>query len=140
MPVPESHSPSSDRPAEAQIALEELPVGLYIDREAVEVVEPAHIDAARRIALRLVLQGGAEFGRRLVPLRLIVKLDQVLVRIAEPVSRAVAQFALVPADLVAGALQRLHAPLEGLRAAGAEGRVAEARCLRGGQLQGVALV
>jgi hypothetical protein len=97
--------------AKAQIVLEELPVGLNVDREAVEVVEPAYIHAAGRKALRLVLQRPSQRGRRLVPLRLIVELDHVPVRIAELVGRAVTELALMPADLEAGALKRPHAPL-----------------------------
>jgi hypothetical protein len=42
--------------AKAQIALEELSIGLHVDRDAIEVVEPAHIDPPRWEALRLVLE------------------------------------------------------------------------------------
>ena len=104
------------------------------------MVEPAHIDAARREALRLVLQRRTQGRRRLVPFRLVVKLDQMPVRIAETEGRAVAEFALMPADLVAGALQRLDPPLQRLRAARPEGDMAEARCVRARQLERVALV
>ncbi len=42
--------------AEAEIILEEQPVGLDVDRKRVPVVETAHIAAARRKTLRLVFQ------------------------------------------------------------------------------------
>ena len=117
--------------AEAEIALEELAVGLHVDGEAVEVVEPAHVDAARRESAAPGSSAPGAGRRRLVPFGLVVELDEVPVRIAEPVGRAVAELALVPADLVAGALQ---APAtrrcERLRAAGAEGGMAEAGGVR----------
>src|SRR6516165_3821594 len=42
--------------AAAEIVLEEQTVGLDVDGEAIEMVEPTHIDAAGGKALRLVLQ------------------------------------------------------------------------------------
>ena len=62
------------------------------------------------------------------------------VRVAKAPARAVAEFALVRGHLVPRRAQRRDPALQRLRAAGAEGRVAEAGGLRGGQLEGVTLV
>ena len=125
---------------EAEIVLEEDPVGLDVDRQPVPVVEPAHIAAARRKALRLVLQRWLLVGRRLVPLGLVVKLDHVAVRILAHEGLAVAEIAVGPADVEARALQRRGAPLQRLRRARAIGDMAHARRLRRRQLERIALV
>src|SRR5450631_2277923 len=99
------------------------------------MVDAPHIAAARRIALRLVLQRGLELGRRLVPLGLVIELDLVPVRVLAHEALAVAEIAVGPADVEAGTLQRGGASFQRLRRAGAERHVAEAGCLRGGKLE-----
>jgi hypothetical protein len=51
------------------------------------------------------------------------------VGIAELIGATMSNVAIDPADLEAGALQRRNAPLQRLRAAGAEGRMPKPRCL-----------
>ena len=111
---------------QAQIVFEEEPVGLDVDGEAIEVIEPADIDAARRKPLRLVLQRRLEFGRRLIPFGLVIELDDVAVGIAAAERRPLPHVAVNPADVEAGALQRGDAALQRLRAAGAQRHVLHA--------------
>ncbi len=118
----------------AQIALEELAIGLNVDGKAVEVVEAAHVHAARREALRLVLERRPQGFGCLVPLGLVVELNQVPVRVVKLIGGPMPQLALVPAHPTAGALQRLNTPLQRLRAAGAEGHMAKTRGGRAGEL------
>ena len=125
---------------EAEIVLEEFAVGLDVDGEPVEVVDAARVDAARRIGLRLVLERRLELGRRLVPFGLVIDLEPVAVRILEHEGLAVAEVAVGPADVEAGALERGGAPLQRLRRARAEGGVAEAGGLGRGELERIALV
>jgi len=124
----------------AQIALEELAVGLHVDGEAVEVVEATYVDPTCREALRLIFKRRSQGWRRLVPLGLVVKLNQVPVGIVKLIGGPVSQFALVPSHPIAGARKRFDAPLQRLRAAGAEGHMAKARGGGAGQLQRVALI
>ena len=51
-----------------------------------------------------------------------------------------AEIAIAPADVEAGALQRGGAPLQRLRRAGTESGMAKAGCLRGGELERIALI
>ena len=125
---------------QAEIVLEEQAVGLDVHREAIEVIEPADVDAARGKPLRLVLQRGLQFRRRLVPLGLVVELDDVAVGVAAAEGRPVPQVAVDPADVEAGSLQRGDAALQRLRAARAQRHVLHARGVRGGQLERIALV
>src|SRR5579872_1134324 len=83
--------------AEAERLLEKFAIGADVLGEAVEMVDPADIDAARRKALRLVLQSRPQGLGRLVPLRLIIELQQMPVWIAELIGGAVAEFAFAPA-------------------------------------------
>ena len=62
------------------------------------------------------------------------------IRILAHERRAVAQVALVPADVELGALERRDAPFQRLRAARAKPHVAHSSQFRGGELQRVALV
>ena len=95
------------------------------------MVEPADVDAAGGEALRLVLQRRPQRLGRLIPLGLVVDLEQVAVRVAEPEGRAVAKLVLVPALRQAGRLECGDPAGERLRAARAERGVAEARtCAR----------
>ena len=126
--------------AEAEIVLEELAVGLDVGGEPIEMVDAPHVAAARRIALRLVLQGGLLVGRRVVPFGLVIKLDDVAVGILADEGLAVAEIAIGPADVEAGAFQRRRAPLQRLRRARAEGDMRHAGGLRGGELERIALV
>ena len=124
----------------SEIGLEEDAVRADVCGETVEMVEPADIDAACRETLRLVLQGRLELGRRSVPLRLVIELDQVPVRVAAEEGGAMAEIAVRPADIVAGSFQRRDPALERLLAACPERHVAHAGLLRSRQLERVALV
>ncbi len=104
------------------------------------MVEPAHVDAAGREALGLVLQCRFERGRGRVPLGLVEKLHPVIVRRARDEGLALAEIALGPADAEARGLDRLDAPLERLRAPGAEREMPHARLLRRRELQRVVQV
>ncbi len=97
-------------------------------------------NAARRIFLRLVLQRGLELRRRLVPLGLVIKLDQVAVRIAASIGRPVADVAVDPADMMRGVLERRDPPLQRRSAAHAERGVHDAGSVRRGELERRALV
>ncbi len=108
--------------AEAQIIFEEEAVGLDIDREAIEVIEPADVDAARGKPLRLVLQRGLQFRRWLIPLGLVIELDDMAIGVATAERRPLPHVAVNPADVEAGALQRRNAALQRLRAARAARR------------------
>ncbi len=81
------------------------------------MIEAANIDAARRKALRLILQRGFLVGRRLVPFGLVIELDDVAVGIAAAERRALPHVAIGPADLEARSLQRGDAAFQRLRAA-----------------------
>ncbi len=86
--------------AAAEIILKENAIGPDVDRQAVEVVEPAHVDAARRIALGLVLQRRRIFRRRNIALRFIVELDDVAVGIMTAKGGPIAELVVDPANLV----------------------------------------
>ena len=104
------------------------------------MVQAAHIDAAGRKALRLILQGRLQFRRRLIPFGLVVDFEDVSVRIVKLIGRTVAEFVFDPTDPGAGVFQRLDAPRERLRAACAKGRVAEKGGVGRGQFERIALV
>ena len=114
--------------AQAEIILEEQAVRLDVDGEAIEVVEPAHVDAARGKALRLVLQRRLQLRRRLVPFGLVIELDDVAVGVAATERRPLPHVAVDPADIEAGTFQRRDAALQRLRAARAQAPCAP--CLR----------
>ena len=83
------------------------------------MVEPAHVDAARRKRCGWFFSAGRRAaGASYHPSH--SKLDQMPVRIAELEGRAVAKLALDPADLVPGAL--VLAPVVGELAGYAPGR------------------
>ena len=104
------------------------------------MIESPHVDAARGESHGLIFQRGPQFGRRFVPLGLIINLDLVAVGIVEGERRAVAEIAVGPTDIVARAFQRGDAALERLRAPRAKRHVGHARGFRGGQFQRVVLV
>ena len=104
------------------------------------MVEPADIDAARGKALGLVLQRRLQFRRRLVPFGLVIEFDDMAVGVAAAERRALPHVAVDPADLETRSLQRGDAPLQRLRAAGAQRHVLHARRFRRRQLQRIALV
>ena len=112
----------------------------HVGGEQVDVVEPLDGGPAPGVALRLVAQDGLEVGRWRIPLGLVVELEDVAVRVGEPVGRAVADIAVDPADPEARRLDRRHPPLQALRRAGADRHVPEPRLGRLGQLEAVALV
>jgi hypothetical protein len=78
--------------------------------------------------------------RRLIPLRLIIDLDEVSVGVAKLIGRPMAEFVLDPADARACVFERLHPALQRLRASRAEAGVTEPGGLGARQLQGVALI
>ena len=84
---------------EAEIILEENPVGFDVDREAVQMIEPAHIDAARGISLGLILQRRLQFRTAPVPLGFVIELDLVAVRILADECGTVPEIAIGPADV-----------------------------------------
>src|SRR5579872_564077 len=128
------------REAEAERLLEKLAIGADVLGEAVEVVDSADIDATRGKALRLVLQGRPQRVGGLVPLRLVIELQKMPIRIAELIGRAVAEFIVAPADAESGALQSGNAPRQSRRTAGAEGGMAKAGGFRAGQLERIGFV
>ena len=102
------------------------------------MVQSPHIDAAARVALRLVLQRKTQVLGRLVPLRLGVEFDEMAMGIVKPVGGPMPKLLLDPAEI--RGLDRLHAPQQGPRAAGAKGGMAESGRLRSRQLKGILLV
>jgi hypothetical protein len=113
--------------AEPEIVLEKFAVRPYVDRQAIEVIEPSHVDAARGIALRLVLQRRAKRVRGLIPFGLVIDLDDMPVGLVEAIGGSVAELAVAPADPGPGAFDRLHAPLKRLRAPRPERGVSQTR-------------
>src|SRR5579862_1888735 len=73
----------------AQVFLEELAVGFDVDSEAIPVIETAHVDTARRKSLSLVLERWPLFRRRLIPLRIVIKLDLMSIGVLAEKRRAV---------------------------------------------------
>ena len=65
------------------------------------MIQAAHVHAARRKALGLVLESGLQLGRSDVPFGLVIELDHVAVRITADEGGPMAEIAVVPADLVA---------------------------------------
>src|SRR6476469_5674378 len=104
------------------------------------MIEPAHIDAARRKPLRLVLERRLLVLWRIIPFGVVIKLDAVAVGILAHEGLAVAEIAVGPTDVEPGALQRRRAAFQRLRRAGAKRDVTHARGLGGGELEGVALI
>ena len=111
---------------QAEVCLEERAVLARVDREEVDVIEVPHADAAAGIALRLVLQRGAELGRRLVALGLVEELDAVAVGVEEAVGATVTEVAVEPAARRAARLERGNATVERLGAVRAVREVADA--------------
>src|SRR4029078_4769644 len=99
---------------EAEIVLEKFAVGFDVDRKPVEMIDASHVYSARGVALRLVLEGRLEFGRRLIPFGLVVDLKFVTVRIPELKCLAVAEIAVTPADIETRHLQGRCTPLQRL--------------------------
>src|SRR6266700_3004981 len=126
-------------PAAERVA-DELPVGLGLRREEVDVVQATDADSAAGVGLGLVLQRGLEVAGRSVPLGLEVQLELVPVGIAEQVGRADTGVAVLPADAQAGRLDRGHPAVQCLLAGRAQAGAADARGRRRGQLQAVVLV
>src|SRR5665213_2161515 len=87
--------------AEAEIVLEELAAGGDVGGKPVPVIDPAHVAATRGKTLRLVLQGWLEFRRRLIPLGVVIELDDMAVGILADEGLAMAEVAVSPADVEA---------------------------------------
>lgn len=115
--------------AAAEVILEELAVRFDVDGEAVEVIETADIDPARRKALRPGSSARVSAWRRLIPFGLVIELDDVAVGIAAAEGRPLSHVAVDPADVEAGALQRGDPALQRLLAARAQCHVLHARGL-----------
>src|SRR5262245_15522784 len=111
---------------ETEIVLEELAVGLDVDSQTIEVIDAPYVDAASRKSLCLILERRLLIARRLVPFGVVIDFKSMAIRILEDESLAVAEIAVRPPDVEAGALQRGGAAFEGLRRAGPEGGMAEA--------------
>jgi hypothetical protein len=103
--------------------LEEDAVRSDIDREAVEVIEAADIDAARRKTLRLVFQRGLQLWWRLIPFGLVIELDDMAVGIPAAKRRPLPHIAIGLADVETRSLQCSDLPLQRLRAVGAQRHV-----------------
>src|SRR5206468_7727863 len=112
--------------AQAEIIFEEEPVGLDVYRKAIEMIEPADIDAARRKPLRLVLQRGFQFRRWLIPLGLIIEFDNMPVGVTAAERRPLPHIAVNPADVEARTLERSNPAPQRLRAARAQRHVLHA--------------
>src|ERR1700751_4351532 len=104
------------------------------------MVKPPHIHAARREALRLVLERRALPGRGLVPSGVVVDLEAMSVRRLRAERPPMAEIALMPATAATALFERLNAAGERLRAARPEGDMTHAGLLRSGQFQGVEFV
>src|SRR5262249_46745608 len=109
--------------SKSEIILKEQPVGLDIDCEAIEVVKPPDVDAARRKSLSLVFQGGLELLRGRVPFGLIIKLDLMPVRVLAYEGLALSETAIGPAHIKSRASKGRSPPFERLRAARAKRHV-----------------
>ncbi len=124
----------------AEHVLEEQPQRANVGGEQVQVVEPPHVRAARRKALRLVLERGLQVRRRREPLRLVIDLHPVAVGRVERVRAPVAEIAIGPSAAGSRGIDDRHAVLERLGARRAKGDVAHARHLRRGELERVMFV
>ena len=100
------------------------------------MVQSPHIDAAARVALRLVLQRKTQVLGRLVPLRLGVEFDEMAMGIVKPVGGPMPKLLLDPAEI--RGLDRLHAPQQGPRAAAKSpaGRRLNVRALAAARAEG----
>ena len=94
------------------------------------MIEAADVDAAGGVTLRLVFQGRHFVAFGLVPLRLVIKLDDVAIGVVATIGRPVAELRVRPADRMGRAFQRGDAPLQRLRAARAERGMTNARRFR----------
>ena len=91
---------------EAEIILEEFAAARDIGGKPVPVIDAPHVAAARRETLRLVLQRRFLVRRRVIPFGVVIELDDVAVGILADKGLALAEIAIVPADVETGALQR----------------------------------
>ena len=114
--------------------------GAHVAGQQVQVVDAAHVHAAPRKLAGRVLQGRGIERAGPVLVRLEVHLAQVPVGGMKLIGGAVAQVPIVPANSLAGSLQRHHAPGQGLGAAGPPGKVPHARRRVGREFEGVMLV
>ncbi len=99
---------------EAEIVFKEFTARRNIGGQAIPMVEPAHIAAARRKALRLIFQGRLQLGRRFVPFGVVVEFYHMPVGVLADEGFAVTEIAVGPADIEARAFQSGRAPLERL--------------------------
>ena len=121
--------------AKPEVALVKFAAAAHIDGEAVIVVEPSDIHPARGVALGLVAQRRPQRLRRLVPLRVVIQLHQMAIRVTEAEGAAMAKAARMLSDGHAIGAQRGHPAGQRGRAAGAPASMAKARGGGGGQLQ-----
>jgi hypothetical protein len=118
----------------------ELAVGAHVGGEDVDVVEALDRAAAAGVAAGHVLERRAQVLRRVVALALVVELEPVAVGVAEAIRQAAPAVAVGPALARPGRLDRGDAPLERLRAPGAQSEHAHAAGVGGDQLQRPGLV
>ena len=111
-----------------------------IGGKQVDMVEPPDGDAPAVIALRHVLQRRSFALGSFVDAGVPVELEDVTVRIAEPVGTAMAEIALGPADAAAHLLDHLDPACQRCLRRGAVGDMAHAGRVRPRQLQRVELV
>src|SRR5262249_12367598 len=104
------------------------------------MIDASHVNPARRITLRLILERRPEFRRGLIPFGFVVDLELVAVRIPELKCLAVAEIAVAPADIETRSLQCGRASLQGPERTRPEGRVSEAGRLGCRQLERVLLI
>ena len=132
------HDLLGDPPAEH--VTDEVPAGRYLPGQVIDVVQPADADAAPRVGLGLVLQGGLQLVGRRVPLGLPVQLQLVPVRVAEQVRGPDPRIAVLPADAEPRRLDRRHPALERGLARGPQPDPADARGFVRGELDRMVLV
>ena len=124
----------------AELVHREAPVGRHVRGQDIDVVDALDRGAAVDVALRHVLEPGAQVLGRDVGVLLEEELKPVPVGVVELVRGPVPVVALVPADTEPGRLDGGGAALKGRGAPGPERRVAQPGQPRLGQLQAVGLV
>ena len=104
------------------------------------MIEAAGTDAVDGAALGLILETGAQFGRRLELRGLKVDFEGMSVCALKTESGTVQNFVVEPVALNAGSLQVFDYALQCLFTAGAEAEVTETRSFGGCQLKGAGFV
>jgi len=124
--------------AVAEDLLREDAVRAHVGRQHVHVVEPLDGGTSPHVPLGLVPPRRLQVLGRHVALRFVVELEHMAVRIGEAVRGPVTDIAVDPARAEPRLLDGGDPPLERLRAASAQGHVAETGLRRFRQLQAIA--